>query len=270
MTLFQQSMLAIVQAVLEWLPVSSEGFLVIIGENVFGISALEAFRIAIYFHLGTAVAVLIKFRKTYWDAIFRDRTLLRLLVISAAGTAVIGIPLYLLLSEGFAMLTGMMVTLFVGIALLITATMLRYGRLRGKDVTHMEDRDIKDEFGLGLAQGFAILPGISRSGLTITYLVLRGFARQDAFKLSFIISLPAVAGAILFDIIYKVAIKSEQSLAFSYEYLIAMAIVVVLGYLMMNLLLKLADRLSFDKICYVLGGVTIALVVTYLAIRSAG
>ena len=44
MTLFQQSMLAIVQAILEWLPVSSEGFLVIVGENVFGINALEAFR----------------------------------------------------------------------------------------------------------------------------------------------------------------------------------------------------------------------------------
>jgi undecaprenyl-diphosphatase len=116
---------------------------------------------------------------------------------------------------------------------------------------------------LGLAQGFAILPGISRSGLSITYLILRGFKRADAFKISFIVILPAVVGAILFDLIYKVWIKGEQSLAFSYEYLIAMAIVVVLGYLMMNLLLKLADRLSFDKICYILGGATIALVAVY-------
>jgi undecaprenyl-diphosphatase len=138
MTLFQQSILAIVQAILEWLPVSSEGFLVIVGENVFGINALEAFRIAIYFHLGTALAVLIRFRKTFRDALFKDRTLLRLLIVSAAGTAVTGIPLYLLLnlaldsglSESSAMLGGMFVTLFVGIALIITATLLRYGRLR--------------------------------------------------------------------------------------------------------------------------------------------
>jgi len=256
-------MLAIIQAVLEWLPVSSEGFLVIVGENVFGTTALEAFRVAIYFHLGTAIAVLIKFRKLFRDALFKDRTLLRLLIVSAVGTAIIGIPLYILISESFQIVDGMIVTLVIGIALVITATLLRYGRLRGQETISMNGRKIKDELGLGLAQGFAILPGISRSGLTITYLVLRGFKRQDAFKISFIVSLPAVVGAILFDLVYKVWIKGEQSLAFSYEYLIAMAIVVVLGYLMMNLLLKAADRLSFDKICYILGGVTIALVITY-------
>jgi len=259
-------MLAIIQAILEWLPVSSEGFLVLVGQRAFDISALEAFQIAIYFHLGTAITVAIKFRRIFWDAIFKDRTLLRLLIVSTLGTAVVGIPLYLLVSEGFRIMDGMHVTLAVGVSLLVTATLLRFGRLKGVGSVDMERRTVKDELGLGLAQGFAILPGISRSGLTITFLVLRGFKRRDAFALSFIISLPAVIGAVLFDLLYTVVIKHEQTMAFSYEFLIAMGIVVVLGYLMMNLLLKLADRLSFDKICYILGGVTIALVIVYYAI----
>ncbi|MBT3362106.1 MAG: undecaprenyl-diphosphate phosphatase [Chloroflexi bacterium] len=263
MSLSDLSILAIIQAVLEWLPVSSEGFLVLAGENAFEMSALQAFQIAVYFHLGTALAVFIKFRKMFWDALFGSRTLLRLLILSTIGTAIVGIPLYLLVRESFSELDGMHVTLAVGIALLVTATLLRYGRLRGSDSLDMEQRKVSDELGLGLAQGFAILPGISRSGLTITYLVLRGFKRKDAFVLSFLISLPAVIGAVAFDLLYTVAIKHEQTMSIGWDFVVAMGIVAVLGYAMMNVLLKMADRLSFDKICYILGGVTIALVVTY-------
>ena len=268
MSLLEQCTLAVIQAILEWLPVSSEGFLVLVGENVFNVGALEAFQIAIYFHLGTAIAVLIKYWRTFLDAIFRDRTLLRLLIISALGTAIAGVPLYFLIIEllSFELASGMLVTLFVGVALLVTATLLRYGRIKGGDRLSMEERKVKDEFTLGVAQGFAILPGLSRSGLTITYLVWRGFKREDAFRLSFIVSLPAVLGAIALDLIMNVLVKHEQSVGFSSGYLISMAIVVVLGILMMNLLLRLANRLSFDKICYILGAVTIALVIVFYAI----
>ncbi|MHA1729921.1 MAG: undecaprenyl-diphosphate phosphatase [Promethearchaeota archaeon] len=265
MDFFQEFILAFLQAVLEWLPVSSEGFIVLTAVNLFGESADEALKIAIWFHLGTAIAVLIKYRKTYINAITKDRTILRLLILSVVGTAIIGVPLYFLLDNVFFIVNGMYVTLFIGITLAVTATLLRFGKLKGTGSIKMEERKIGDEFALGIMQGFAILPGISRSGVTMTYLVLRGYNKEDAFKLSFIISLPAVAGAILLDLFVSIIIKNEP-IGFDLTFLILTAFVAIVGYLMMGVLLRLAKKVSFDNICYILSGITIILVILYLSL----
>jgi len=258
MNFFQKLILALLQAILEWLPVSSEGFLMLTAINIFGETADAAFSIAIYFHLGTALAVLAKYWRTYWDALVKNHDVLRLLIISTIATGIIGIPLYLLLGEVFTEVTGMAITLIIGITLIITATLLRFGKLNATDKLEMKDRNLLDEFALGACQGFAILPGISRSGTTVSFLLLRGFKREDAFKMSFIISLPAVIGAILFDVIF-----GNTTMVLGWDYFVLMIIVAVVGYFIMSGLLKFAKKLSFDKICYILGGITIVLVVLF-------
>lgn len=253
--------LAIIQAILEWLPVSSEGFLILTSVNVFQKSASEALRAAIYFHLGTSLAVLFKYRRKYFDAItFRNVPLLRFLVISAIATAVTAIPLYILIKESFSLLDGMLITLFIGVALLLTGSLLRFGVLNSSDTLTFSERKFSDELLVGFFQGFSILPGISRSGVTITYFLARGFKRQEAFEMSFLMSLPAVLGAIVFDIIYN-----EVYVDLSIEYFALTGLVTVLGYFMMNFLLGLAERLTFDKICYFLGIITIVLVLIFYA-----
>ncbi|MCP4762980.1 MAG: undecaprenyl-diphosphate phosphatase [archaeon] len=259
---FQEFILAIIQAILEWLPVSSEGFIVLTAVNVFNESAEEALQIAIWFHLGTALAVFTKYWRIYLDAIFKDRTILRLLILSVIGTAIVGIPIYFFISDIFLEINGMLITLLIGITLAITATLLRFGRLKGSESLNMEERRTTDEFGLGLVQGFSILPGISRSGVTMTYLVLRGYKKEDAFKISFIISLPAVVGGIALDL-FKTLFIDDESLIFGFEYIILMGIVAILGYLMMDVLLRLVKKVSFDKICYILSVTTIGLVLIY-------
>jgi len=262
MNFLQELILALIQSLLEWLPVSSEGFIVLTAVNGFGESAEVALSIAIWFHLGTAIAVFIKYWRVYLDAFTKDRTILRLLVLSVVGTAIVGIPLYLLLKQTFLLINGMVVTLFIGIALAVTATLLRFGKLKNKETKTMENRDFKDEIGLGIIQGFAILPGISRSGSTFTYLALRGYKREDAFKISFLISLPAVAGAIIFDLFITIFVDGG-TVVFGWEYLILMSIVAVIGFFAMEILLKVAERYSFDIICYFLSGITIILVIIY-------
>lgn len=253
--------LAIIQAILEWLPVSSEGFLILTSVNVFQKSASEALRAAIYFHLGTSLAVLFKYRRKYFDAItFRNIPLLRFLVISAIATAVTAIPLYILIKESFSLLDGMLITLFIGVALLLTGSLLRFGVLKSSDTLTFSERKFSDELLVGFFQGFSILPGISRSGVTVTYFLARGFKRQEAFEMSFLMSLPAVLGAIVFDIIYN-----EVYVDLSIEYFALTGLVTVLGYFMMNFLLGLAERLTFDKICYLLGIITIVLVLIFYA-----
>lgn len=264
MDFFQQLLLAIIQALLEWLPVSSEGFIVLTAVNMFGETAESAVRFAIYFHLGTGVAVLIKYWRTYWDALFKDKTLLRLLILSVIGTAVVGIPVYLLLKESFGTFNGMIVTLFIGITLAVTGTLLRFGRLKATDTLQMGNRKVGDELALGFAQGFAILPGISRSGVTLTYLLLRGFKKEDAFKMSFVVSLPAIAGAIAFDVLFE-----DTALEINYTYIILMLIVAVIGFLSMEVLLRAARKLPFDVICYILSAITITLAVVFIIIEPS-
>jgi undecaprenyl-diphosphatase len=261
--------LALLQSVLEWLPVSSEGFLVMT-MNAFQIDDVyTAIRIAMYFHLGTAIAVLFKYRKEYIDVILlRDKKLLRLLVLSVLFTAMVAIPIKLVLekylSESVLESAGWITTLLTGIALLITGSLLQWGATRSQNSLNMEDRKIWDEIGLGAVQGFAILPGISRSGVTYTYLLARGFKKEEAFKMSFLISLPAVLAGIAFDLIFDV-ILGDGTFPFELDYLFLMVLVAVIGYFAMDALLILARKVPFHYVCFLLGGITILLVLIFFA-----
>ena len=274
MNFWQRLVLAIIQSVLEWLPVSSEGFIVLTSVNAFGAEASAAIRIALYFHFGTALAVFFKYRKDYIDAIlFKDKNLLRLLVVSVLSTAVVAIPLKIFLETIFTETAGWVVTLLTGAALIVTGMLLQYGSARSQNILDMDDRKLWDEIGLGIVQGFAILPGISRSGTTYTYLLARGFKKEDAFKMSFLISLPAVLAGIAFDLVFDVIIPwiSEsvpigESLGFSWDYLILMVIVAVIGYFMMDALLLIAKKIPFHYICFLLGAITILLVLILFTI----
>ncbi len=261
--------LALLQSVLEWLPVSSEGFLVLTMNSFHIDNIYTAIRIAMYFHLGTAIAVFFKYRNEYINAVlFRDKKLLRMLVVSVISTAVIAIPIKLILekvlSESVLESAGWVVTLLTGIALLITGSLLQWGATRSQNLLTMKERKIWDEIGLGAVQGFAILPGISRSGVTYTYLLAHGFKKEEAFKMSFLISLPAVLAGIAFDIIFDVLIGGD-SLPFSWDYLFLMGLVAVIGYFMMDALLLLARKVPFHYVCFLLGGITILLVLIFFA-----
>ena len=265
MSFFENLILGFVQALLEWLPVSSSGIVTLLAVNVFEMLPIDAFRLSLYFHLGTALSVVVKYWKTYWEAIVKDRIMLRFLIITTAATGIIGIPLKLLLDDIFTNFTGMMITLFIGITLLITATLLRTGKIKAADIYTMEERKISDEFFLGICQGFAILPGISRSGTTVTFLLTRGFKKEDAFKMSFIISLPAILGAVAFDLIFD---NGAAELNLGFEYIIVLLFVAIVGYLTMEGLLRFARKLPFDIICYILGGITIILVVIFMILGA--
>ena len=152
----------------------------------------------------------------------------------------------------------MLITFFIGVALLLTGSLLRFGVLKSSDTLTFSERKLSDELLVGFFQGFSILPGISRSGVTITYFLARGFKRQEAFELSFLMSLPAVLGAIAFDIVYN-----EVYVDLSLGYFALTGLITVLAYLMMNFLLGLAERLTFDKICYFHGSITIVLVLIF-------
>ncbi len=244
-SLIEMITLSIIQGVTEWLPVSSEGVSVFVLVKFFSTSPAEAVSYAIYLHLGTMLAVILKFRSEFFRILsFSDRHLVKIIVVSAVFTAVTGIPMLQFL-KGFQ--SGFEVTVFIGIMLVITGIVLGLPKTGFRKLNEV---NLVDMVVVGFFQGFAILPGISRSGTTISVLLLRKIDKEDALKVSFLISVPAVLGAVLLEFI-------SGNVEFSTMGVVSLPITLIIGYLTMDVLLRVAKNLNFSIFCIGLGLLTI-------------
>ncbi|MFH1269760.1 MAG: undecaprenyl-diphosphate phosphatase [Candidatus Omnitrophota bacterium] len=180
--------LGIIQGLTEFLPVSSSGHLVII-QRLFGMTE-EAVAVSVALHLGTVLALVIFFFKDILN-LFRNIKLMSYIVIVTLITGVIGISGKDFFERLFSSPRLVAVALIItGIILILTKRLMEKRR---------DTLNIKDAFILGLTQGIAIIPGISRSGTTISTLLFRGLDRQTAFRFSFLASIPAVFGAVILE-----------------------------------------------------------------------
>jgi len=198
--------LGTIQGITEWLPISSEGFIVLAQVHLFGQSNVrDMIFVALFLHLGTFFAALLYFRVEVWALIktlFRYRrasparqATLRFLVISTAVSGLIGFGLLqtLVRLESYVLIPAKALTGAIGLLLLITAWLQLSAK--SSSLRSPEDASYIDGILLGLVQGLAVLPGLSRSGLTVSLLLLRKFNDTHALTLSFLMSLPVVLGA---------------------------------------------------------------------------
>lgn len=206
--------LGIIQGLTEFLPISSSGHLVL-GQRILNINDTQVF-FDIILHLGTLAAICIVLRKEIWSliveffklpgllkagnslsAIWKERQQFRLLIMIVVGsipTGLIGFYFKELLESLFAS------TIAVGLALLFTGLVLFSTRLIKHSAREAKNVGVKDALLIGLVQGLAIIPGLSRSGLTISTGLLLGIDKDLAVRYSFLLSIPAVLGAILLQI----------------------------------------------------------------------
>lgn len=247
MDALQAVILGIQQGILEWLPVSSQGQSMLAMMHWLELTPKDALTCSIFLHLGTMSAVLIRFRQDFLKMLKRmDGKLTRIVVVSTLCTGITGIPLYFLFKESFS--GGREATLLIGTLLIATGLMLGYKGAGGKE---MDDMSLVDMALLGLAQGFSILPGVSRSGSTLTLLLMRGLKQDQALALSFIISVPAVLGAMVLDHT-AIAVRWHIAAAMLGSSFLA-------GYLTMDLLIRSARRIDFSGFCLALGAITLLL-----------
>ena len=190
MDLITVLVLSILQGILEWLPVSSEGQIVLVTIKLFDLSPDEAISIAIFLHLGTMFVVLVRFREDFIKMARGDINLIRLLFFATLGTGISALPCYFFLRESweqmeetFLIPPGDLVTILVGIFLIVTGILLH--RQKEVGVRVFERLSDKEAFFLGIAQGFAVLPGISRSGMTITVLLYISLTQSESLRGSF-------------------------------------------------------------------------------------
>jgi len=255
------AVLALIQGLAEFLPISSSGHLAL-AQSIFGLTEPEvAFDIVL--HLATLLAVVIFYRQTILDLLLEAKTLpeimrnglpaiklfyktrsnfrfLCLIVAASVPTGIIG----LLLQDTFVKLSTS--TLAIGIALLFTGCVLKIsGRKNSDNGRDIEEMTLKDALIIGLLQGIAITPGISRSGMTISTALIRGLRRDLAARFSFILSIPAIVGALLIELLGGF----ESSFALS-DFVIGFAVAAVSGYLALSLLVFIIRKNSFGKFAY--------------------
>jgi undecaprenyl-diphosphatase len=253
MDVFQAAVLGLVQGITEWLPVSSKAMVTLSGKFLFGMPYQEALATAIFLHIGTLIAATIYLRKDLIQvlrSIFEkgaDKSMLKFLVVATLMTGVVAMPLLF-----FALnndLPEYLFTIVIGGFLLVTAFLQK----NRKDAKMKTVLGVKKGLITGFFQGLAGIPGMSRSGTTITALIYQKVPMKDAMRVSFVMSIPAVLGAELALPFLKGGFSPGIS------EMVGVAVSGVVGFLTIGALLKLAAGANFWKVCAFLGVSAIAL-----------
>lgn len=259
--MLEQIILGIIQGITEWLPISSSGMITLAKQSAFhsALTIEDLTKEVLFLHLGTFFAALIYFAKEiialakdlprFKSASKDHQNTIQFLIISTLISGTIGFALIKALGEAekHFELHGKFITLLVGLLLFITA----YLELKASKDGHKDYKDIclKDSIILGVAQGFSVLPGLSRSGLTVSMLLLRKFNKEIALKLSFLMSLPIVlAGNIILNI---------DKLNFSVDSLTGLAFSFLFGIITIHYLLALAKKINFGYFLILFGVLTV-------------
>lgn len=279
---FQGILMAIFQGIIEWLPISSEGQLSLLFVNIFQITELEAVTLALILHIGTMISVLWYFRKDFLQLLDENSPITYVMIFATLGTALTAVPIVLAFKSYWEEITlllnfepGILFTFIIGVLLILTGIILANQPKQGTlEINSMSRNElIKYALIVGLAQGIAALPGISRSGMTISVLLFLGFTQRESLKLSFIISVPAVLGATILEFLLSgFSIGNNGLIVGSVEFpfvllLFTISLTAIIGIITMNGLLKLKD-LPYDKFCITFGVLTISVALLLFIISS--
>jgi len=240
------TILAMVQGITEFLPVSSSGHLAVLG-NWFGFRESEALSLGIVLHAGSLAAIVTVYFRELWKFLRPGRWhLLCMVVLGTIPAGVAGVALKSLHWD--ESLFGDMVV--VGLGFLITGSVLRLSgrkklvaRSESGDATGLEDISWRQALTIGLAQMAAITPGISRSGSTIGAAMLCGVERGAAATFSFLLAIPAIGGAALLEVLKlcKSGDGSAGSVALPLL-LLGFAVSALVSFGALTLLLKIVRR----------------------------
>jgi undecaprenyl-diphosphatase len=194
-------LLAVVQGITEFLPISSDGHLVVVArlyEQFSGENLPNLLSVNIMLHAGTLGSIVAYYWPRLWRMLSQDRRVLGLVFVGTLPAVLIGLPLH---EYGKSILENALLAGCMLIAtglILIAASRCRPGTIDYPQMTYTQ------AFWIGCAQAFAILPGASRSGSTISAGMALGLRRDAAANFSFLMAVPAIGGAValdLFDVI---------------------------------------------------------------------
>lgn len=275
MSIIESIILGVFQGVAEFLPISSSGHLALL-QHLFGIKEGNLF-FAEMLHFGTLISIVIVYfndiMKIVVDMLKLIGDLLKgrkinkltthqrlglLIIVGSIPTAIIGLTL----EDYFESLYTSILP--IGIALMVTGTLLwivEKKKFQNKQAEHMT---FLDSIFIGICQGIAIIPGISRSGSTIVAGLYRGLDKSFATEYSFLLALPATFGAFLLGI--RQVIKEGSGLIFDFPLILGVGLSAIVGVISIKLLIKLIKKNKLYYFSYYLWIVGLITIVSQLVL----
>jgi undecaprenyl-diphosphatase len=242
-------LLGIIQGFTEFLPVSSSGHLVIF-QRLLNLPHSIAFDVVV--HLATALAVVVFFWKDIIELFTKKRKMLWLLIVGTFFTGIIGILFKDFFESLFSSVSA------VGFFLILTGVVILIAEWIGKGKRDLDQMNIWDAILIGLAQGCAIAPGFSRSGATISASLSRNIDRTLAARFSFLLSIPAIAGAGLLQ--SKAIIKAGTIGIGIWPLILGFVAAFVSGWAAIKIFMNIIQRTSiraFAYYCFAIGAIII-------------
>ena len=258
-------LMGIIQGVAEFLPISSSGHLALF-QQFFGMENMEEkyMMFTVMLHFGTLISVLVVYWKDVVEMIREFFLGIAALAGKDTGTPppparrmvmliiIATLPLFVMVLLQDAVNALFASSIMVSVALLCTGCILFFSDRLARGRKTAKNAAVTDALVVGCAQAVAVIPGISRSGATISAGMLRGFDRNFAVRFSFLMSLPAVVGATLLELKDAVTAPNfaEQVVPLLPVYLVGVVVSAVVGYFAIGLVKSLADKGKFGSFAY--------------------
>lgn len=234
MNILQAIILGIIQGLTEFLPISSSGHLMLV-EHLFGLQSGNLF-FNVLLHFATLIAVVIVFWKDVVNLIKHPLGLqMRAIVVATIPTVILALLVNYFFDE-FALMG------FLGFGFLISAVVITITTVlqKRRPLYNSKTVDSKRAFVIGLVQGLAVFPGISRSGSTICAGLLQGVEREESAKFSFLVSIPVIIGGMVFELAsgFKSGFGEVNAVACIIGFVVAFVVALFTIKLMMRLVKK--------------------------------
>ncbi|XGI82710.1 undecaprenyl-diphosphate phosphatase [Halorutilales archaeon Cl-col2-1] len=254
--------IGVLQGVFEWLPISSEGNITLFLTAFTSLEPDAAVQLSLFLHAGTALSATVYYREEVLEVLddVKDTSNWRpssafeprnaeawFLGVATFASVVTGLAAYSAIIEMATEVTGGVFVAVIGLLLVITGVLQRVAESRGSYGSR--DPNLTDSLLVGGLQGLAILPGVSRSGTTASALLLRGHDGSTSLRLSFLMSIPAAFGAGVLTVLETGGLPSVSPVSA----VIAVSASAVVGYLTIDALMRVVERIAFWLVCVVLG-----------------
>ena len=267
--------IGIIQGISEWLPVSSKTQIIVSSTLLLKLTYQQAYTFGLFMEIGTLVAAVIYFRKDLLKLVqvlagSRDadkRKLFMYILVVTVVTAVIAAPLYLIADSitGIALGVPMMI---IGLVLIGDAFLIRYSKKRqqqGTSLRKLKNLTVKDYLIIGVTQGISALPGVSRSGITTSAMLLLNIEPDEAFRLSFTAGIFAAAGAFGITLVASRHNVAAALAAIGTTGLVAAIITAtIISLFLIDFLIKVAGKQKITYLTAALGAIAVASGLLYL------
>jgi undecaprenyl-diphosphatase len=257
-------LLGLVQGISEWLPISSKTQVLFASYVLFGLPIAAGYAFGLFLEIGSLGSAIIYFRKDILS-LFHDRVLLRYLLVVTLFTAIVGAPLFYI-TDTYLQNTSPFIgipMILLGLALIGIGLFIRYSRALPK-YGGLQELKLKHYIIIGIAQGIAALPGVSRSGMTVSTMLLMGVKQEQAFRLSYLAYIPASLGAFGVSIIFqRHEVQADISAVSVTGLVLAILAALLIGLATISYLLKFAKTRSIWKLDIVLGVIALVLGIVF-------